>query len=183
MTSVQEPPVRRVAVFIDYQNCYNAARETFFSPLDPPNLGGIDPVKLANVMAAQGPGAYQLDYVGVYCGIAERRKDLKTFLARSKQIAVWQAAGVSVFARPLRYPVGWALGGNIKAEEKGIDVKLSIDAVMMAVAGKYDIAIVASADSDLVPPLRRFWSSRRRRTVQPLRESLGEARATRRSLA
>lgn len=47
--------------------------------------------------------------------------------------------------------VGWTLGGNIKAEEKGIDVKLSIDAVMMAVAGKYDIAIVASADSDLVP--------------------------------
>jgi hypothetical protein len=87
----------------------------------------------------------------VYCGIAERRKDLKTFLARTKQIAVWQPAGVSVFARPLRYPVGWTLGGTIKAEEKGIDVKLSIDAVMMAVAGKYDVAIVASADSDLVP--------------------------------
>ncbi len=151
MTSAQNPPVRRVAVFIDDQNCYNAARETFFSPLDPPNLGGIDPVKLANVMAAQGPGPYQLDYVGVYCGIAERRKDLKTFLARTKQIGVWQAAGVSVFARPLRYPVGWTLGGNIKAEEKGIDVKLSIDAVMMAVANKYDVAIVASADSDLVP--------------------------------
>jgi hypothetical protein len=151
MTSALETPLRRVAVFIDYQNCYNAARETFFSPLDPPNLGGIDPTKLANVMAAQGPGPYQLDYVGVYCGIAERRKDLKTFQARTKQIAVWRGAGVSVFARPLRYPFGWTLGGNIKAEEKGIDVKLSIDAVMMAVSNLYDVAIVASADSDLVP--------------------------------
>lgn len=142
---------RRVAVFIDYQNCYGAARETFFAPLDPPHLGGVDPMKLAHVMAAQGHGEYQLIYVGVYCGIAERRKDLATFQARTKQITAWRAAAVNVFARPLRYPFGWTLGGPIKAEEKGVDVKLAIDAVMMAVGGQYDVAILASADSDLVP--------------------------------
>jgi hypothetical protein len=142
---------RRVAVFIDYQNCYGAARETFFSPLDPRHLGGVNPTKLAHVMAAQGPGDYQLVYVGVYCGIAERRKDLPTFQARTKQIVVWRADGAVVFARPLRYPIGWTLGGLIKAEEKGVDVKLSIDAVMMAVRDMYDVAILASADSDLVP--------------------------------
>jgi hypothetical protein len=138
-------------VFIDYQNCYGAARETFFTPLDPPHLGGVDPMKLAHVMAAQGPGDYQLVYVGVYCGIAERRKDLKTFQARTKQITAWRVSNVSVFARPLRYPFGWTLGGSVKAEEKGIDVKLAIDAVMMAVGNQYDVAILASADSDLVP--------------------------------
>jgi len=108
-------------------------------------------MKLAHVMAAQGPGNYQLVHVGVYCGIAERRKDLKTFLARSKQITAWRLANVNVFARPLRYPLGWTLGGPIRPEEKGVDVKLSIDAVMMAVGAQYDVAILASADSDLVP--------------------------------
>lgn len=149
-TGIEASP-RRVAVFIDYQNCYNAARETFFSDVDPPNLGGVDPVKLAHVMAAQGPGNYELVYLGVYCGIAERRKDIRTFQARTKQILAWRAANVNVFARPLRYPFGWTLGGPIKAEEKGVDVKLSIDAVMMAISDRYDLAILASADSDLMP--------------------------------
>ncbi len=145
------PSKRRVAVFIDYQNCYGAARETFFQKNDPPPLGGIAPMALAHAMASQGGGDYDLVHVGVYCGIAERRKDLRTYLARQKQIKAWEIAGAKVFARPLRYPPNWTPAFQEKPEEKGVDVKLSIDAVMGAIQGVYDVAILASADSDLVP--------------------------------
>jgi hypothetical protein len=66
-------------------------------------------------------------------------------------MASWTASGVTVVSRALRYPHGWTAGGPIKSEEKGIDVKLSIDAVMMALRGEYDAGIIASCDSDLTP--------------------------------
>jgi hypothetical protein len=79
--------------------------------------------------------------------------------------------------RPLRYPRGWP---RERAQEKGIDVKLAIDAIMLAVRRRYDIAVIASCDSDLEPvaeallELHRLdgaprveaiaWSGRRNRT-------------------
>jgi len=106
-------------------------------------------MSLAAVLAAKGWPAHQLVYVGVYCGIADPRRDGRTASARQKQVAAWrQSSGLTVVTRPLRYPHGWP---NERAQEKGIDVKLAIDAVMLAVQKAYDVAIIASCDSDLAP--------------------------------
>jgi uncharacterized LabA/DUF88 family protein len=67
-----------------------------------------------------------------------------------KQCSAWAAAGVVVIARPLRYPFGWPAE---KAREKGIDVLIAVDLVTMAADDEYDIAVLASADTDLVPAL------------------------------
>lgn len=40
-----------------------------------------------------------------------------------------------------------------RSREKGIDVKLATDVIVGAVDGKYDIAIIVSSDTDLVPAL------------------------------
>jgi hypothetical protein len=40
-----------------------------------------------------------------------------------------------------------------RAEEKGIDVKLAVDFISMAIRGDYDIGIIMSEDTDLVPAL------------------------------
>jgi len=142
---------RRVAVFIDYQNCYGWARRAFFGAGDPQLHGHFKPLRFAELLAGKGPGRYQLVYTGVYCGLPDATKDPQTHSARRKQMASWTASGVTVVPRALRYPHGWTAGGPIKSEEKGIDVKLSIDAVMMALRGEYDIGIIASCDSDLTP--------------------------------
>jgi len=46
----------------------------------------------------------------------------------------------------------------VRAEEKGIDVALAVDFVMMAVAREYDVGILMSTDTDLKPALEAVLS-------------------------
>src|SRR6266849_7591237 len=120
------PPAkpRRVAVFIDYQNCYKAARESFFDDANDVSWRGqFFPHMLANLLASKGEGGYSLPFIGIYAGIAANSREPKTFAARRKQVAVWEKTGVTVFTRPLQYPRTWPNG---KPHEKGVDVKLAI---------------------------------------------------------
>jgi uncharacterized LabA/DUF88 family protein len=141
-------PARRVAAFIDYQNCYGAAREGFHQPDDPARFGQFSPRRLANLLAAKANSPFDLAYVGIYTGIPDGSKDSRSYAARRKQMAAWDREKVSVHTRTLRYPHNWP---TESAEEKGIDVKLAIDAVMMAFQDRYDVGIIASVDSDLAP--------------------------------
>jgi hypothetical protein len=50
----------------------------------------------------------------------------------------------------LLYPHDWP---RQKARQKGVDVELAVDVVQMAIAGEYEIGIVASTDTDLVPAI------------------------------
>lgn len=142
---------RQVAVFIDYQNCYNWARRAFYNQADPSTVGHFNPRKFAEMLAGKGPGRFDLVYCGAYCGLPDGSKDPATYAARRKQMARWTALGATPVARPLRYPHGWVPGGKIKPIEKGVDVKLAVDAVMMALRGEYEVGIIASCDSDLAP--------------------------------
>jgi hypothetical protein len=54
-----------------------------------------------------------------------------------------------VITRTLRYPLNWPVE---RAQEKGIDVSLAVDFVVMAVRGEYDVVIM-STDTDLKPAL------------------------------
>lgn len=143
-------PMRpRIAVFIDYQNCYGAARDAFHRPGAAARYGHFVPQEMASVLAAKGRAGYDLAYVGVYCGLPDRRRDTRSAAARARQLAHWQRrGGVTAVTRTLQYPRGWP---QVRAREKGIDVKLAIDAVMMAIQGQYDVAILASCDTDLQP--------------------------------
>jgi hypothetical protein len=57
---------------------------------------------------------------------------------------------VTVITRPLRYPHAWP---REKAQEKGIDVLIAVDLVTLAIDDAYDIAVLVSADTDLIPAL------------------------------
>ena len=67
----------------------------------------------------------------------------------------WRAqAGVEVFTRPLNYqPTRWENNRPVAwgAREKGIDVMLAVDMVKGAMSDEYDVAILMSADTDLIP--------------------------------
>src|SRR6266699_3288681 len=68
-------PGRRVAVFIDYQNCYGIARRSFCDDSDPGIRGHLLPRALAHFLAGKAGGSYELVYCGVYCGIASSERE------------------------------------------------------------------------------------------------------------
>ena len=91
-----------------------------------------------------------LSEVRVYTGRPDPGREPNTYSAHMKQCAEWQKAGVNVVHRQLRYPADWPVR---RAEEKGIDTALAIDFVAAAVDGDYDLGVIMSTDTDLLPAL------------------------------
>jgi uncharacterized LabA/DUF88 family protein len=143
--------MRRVAVFIDWQNTYHCAREAFHANGDPPRYGTIDPKSLAGLLTEKGDPGDRLVHVGVYRGAPDARKDPHTNAAFLRQLQAWKDSYGELLrprTRPLRYLFGRPLSD---AEEKGIDVQFAIDAMVMALNDEYDLAILVTADTDLLP--------------------------------
>ncbi|MEN3361570.1 MAG: hypothetical protein V7637_5552 [Mycobacteriales bacterium] len=143
-------------MFLDYQNVYKGARSCFHKRDDPHVYGQIDPLKLAQLLVDDSPFDRMLQQVRIYRGIPSSSHDPKGYGACSSQCASWAAdPRVSVTLRPLSYPATWLdtpMPGE-RPREKGIDVALAIDYVVMAVRGEYDVGILMSTDTDLKPAL------------------------------
>lgn len=66
-------------------------------------------------------------------------------------MAAWSRSGiVETITRTLQYSAHWP---SVKPVEKGIDVSLALDFALMAYRGEYDVGILMSTDTDLVPAL------------------------------
>ena len=141
----------RVAVFIDWQNCYHCARDAFHRPTDPVNGGQIRPGAFAELLADKGPPGRIVVHIGLYRGQPDPRLDPRTHAAHSRQRAAWEAECGPLLAsrtRSLRYLSGRPLH---EAQEKGVDVQLAIDAMLLAASGACDTVILATTDTDLLP--------------------------------
>jgi len=143
---------QRVALYLDSQNMYKGARRAFFPAPAPYTKGQYDPLKLGNLLCDRGPSGQErvLSDVRIYTGRPDPGKDPKGNSANLRQCHAWKTSGVEVIARSLRYPRNWP---KEKEGEKGIDVRLAIDFVAGAIDDNYDIGIIASTDTDLVPAL------------------------------
>ena len=160
--------VERVWAFIDGQNLYRDTRRAFHSESDPSSYGQVDPIKLATLLVEKGsasPGRSRiLDECRIYSGTPSADREPKANAACLRQRAAWEASGAKVFGRPLRYPKSWP---KLRAEEKGVDVALAVDLVFNGARRNYDVGIVVSTDTDLVPALeavcqlKRAWGAPR----------------------
>jgi uncharacterized LabA/DUF88 family protein len=144
----------RVVVFLDWQNTYRNARSVFHYNRGPVQLGNVHPMQLGERLVRARPGR-ELTEVRVYRGQPDSTKDPKSYGANRRQQAAWERTGAKVIQRSLRYPINWP---DERAEEKGIDVAIAVDFVMMAVAKKYDVGILMSTDTDLKPALEAVAS-------------------------
>lgn len=141
----------RAVVFLDYQNVYRGARGAFHPPLSPSQHGQIDPVGLGELITRRSRFDRSLAEVRVYRGQPDAARDPKGHAAWSRQVESWRRdPRVVVISRTLRYPSDWP---RSKPQEKGIDVALAVDLVLMAVRHEYDVGIVMSTDTDLKPAL------------------------------
>lgn len=149
----------RVAVFIDYQNMYYGARRAFGGPrADSPIVGQIDPAALARLLIRVGrvvDPARVLCATNVYRGEPGRLSHRKVRAAFAGQTRQWRFdSSLTVKTTPLRYRRDDQSGRKAwRAEEKGIDVLLAVDVVRGAYLDEFDTAVVASADTDLLPAL------------------------------
>lgn len=148
-------PQKRVAVYMDWQNVYNAARRAFGAdPSWPNEYGQFSPFQLARILAAghsRGKSA-ELVRVEVHRGIPSSSRDPVGFGANRRQAAAWVAESPLVIPRlrPLRYPADWPAE---PPEEKGVDVELALNLVEAVTLKHCDIAILFTHDTDLVPAI------------------------------
>ncbi len=143
-------PKARLVVFLDYQNLYALARRYFHPASAPVQAGQVRPLWLGQLISSRS-GGRELTQVRVYRGRQDSAKEPLGYVANRRQCARWERdPRVRVIWRPLRYPRAWP---EEPAEEKGIDVALAVDFVMMAVRGEYDIGVLMSSDTDLKPAL------------------------------
>lgn len=151
----------RVAVFIDYQNAYMGARDAFGWRADPDfTRGQIFPRRLGILLTDKGRGvdpARELEYVKVFRGEPSPRHSPKGQAACQRQVRFWDAQQcVYPITRPLKYHnKGKDFRGNPiwESREKGIDVLIALHMVMGARNDEYDVAVLVSCDTDLIPAL------------------------------
>ncbi len=161
-------PPQRVWVFIDAQNLYRDARRAFHPSVARASDGQVDPIKLANLLAdrpvSSAPATRVLDECRIYTGVPSPNRDPKSSAAHQRQRAAWEASGAKVIGRSLRYPKDWP---SQPAQEKGVDVSLAVDVVFNGARRNYDVGIIVSTDTDLVPAieavsdLQRAWGAPR----------------------
>jgi len=133
-----EPHNQRVIAFVDGQNLFNAAKMAFGY-----NFPNYDPVKLANLVCVQ-QSHWTLVKLHFYTGMPSETKDEpRNRFWKGKLGFMGINKLVQTYSRPLVYRNG-------VGQEKGIDVKLAIDAVRLAHESAYDVALIFSQDQDFV---------------------------------
>jgi uncharacterized LabA/DUF88 family protein len=143
-----EPDVKRAIAFIDGQNLFHNSRSAF--GYTHPNY---DVQKLAQAVCA-GQG-WTLQRVQFYTGVPSIADNAFWHAFWANKLAMMGRRGVGVYSRPLVYrnkTVEVAGFGNytfLSGEEKGIDVRLALDALDAAHRNEFDVALIFSQDQDL----------------------------------
>jgi len=151
------PDPNRVVVFIDGQNTYKRLIECFPAM---PHPGQFDVRALANGLVGLAPGRV-LDGIRYYTGIQDSSRDPGGYAGKQRYLAKLTADGVTVVQHPMKYSLEWVLARDQPAtgprkfvqiwqsREKGIDILLALDIVLMASKNAYDTAVIVSQDTDL----------------------------------
>ncbi len=145
---VGEPLTKRATAFIDGQNLYQSVKRAFGY-----HWPNYDVMRLAKgVCTLEGwlPGE-----VRFYTGIPPATVDPEWHGWWSRKLAVMGRQGVIVLTRRLHYhdqeerlPDGTVQKVCVPVE-KGIDVRLALDAVRLARKRQFDVALIFSQDQDL----------------------------------
>ena len=149
---------------MDGQNLFHAAREAF---------GYTYPSYDVSALAKQvcmGQG-WELTQVRFYTGIPGVGDDPRWHFFWTHKLAAMGRQGVVVYSRPLRYrnrtvalPDG-TQHSLLTGEEKGVDVRITLDVIALAHRREYDVALVMSQDQDLsevAEEIRTIAQERRR---------------------
>jgi NYN domain len=143
-----EPAVKRAIAFVDGQNLFHNVRNAFgytYPNYDVQKLGQA-------VCAAKG---WTLQRVQFYTGVPSATDHAFWHVFWANKLAMMGRRGVVVYSRPLVYRSktiqvpGFGDYTFPSGEEKGIDVRLALDALDCAHRNQFDVALIFSQDQDL----------------------------------
>lgn len=143
-----EPAIKRACAFVDGQNLFYAAKEAFGYAY--PNY---DSLALANALCSAHD--WTLTKVHFYTGVPDESDNPFWNHFWNKKLAVMGTRGIATFSRSLKYrnlPVEMPDGSYktvLVGQEKGIDIRIALDVVRLALRKEYDVAVIFSQDQDL----------------------------------
>lgn len=143
-----EPATKRTVAFMDGQNLFYAAREAFGH-----SYPSYDPSKLAR-QVCQDQG-WQLVQTRFYTGVPDAAVRPAWYHFWNAKLSAMARRGVWTFQRTLRYrnqTIALPEGGSttvLVGREKGVDVRIALDVVRLALNNEYDVALIFSQDQDL----------------------------------
>ena len=136
--------------FIDGQNLYRHAKDAFGDGYHHPNY---DPIKLTDaVCVAKG---WERRGVRFYTGTHSEAVSPMWHGYWARRTLAMRRAGVLVTTRPVRYQTqnvelaDGAYESITIGHEKGIDLRLALDAVRLTLQDRLDVALIFSQDQDL----------------------------------
>jgi uncharacterized LabA/DUF88 family protein len=158
------PKMPRAVTFFDGQNLYRSVKAAFGYTY--PNF---DPVKLSQLVCSKQN--WQLDSVRFYTGIPTQTDDPFWNKFWINKLANLGRQKVVVYKRYLanREKIIETPDGDIVMPffvEKGIDVRIAIDIIRMAINGMYDVAIIFSQDQDLSEVATEIRNISKERDIQ-----------------
>lgn len=150
-----------IGVFIDYENCRRNAKDCFLPLGSQPYEGVFDPISLAqNIVAQRTKGGHPsvLSKVWVFRGEPNPERQPKAAANFQRLAAKWKADDkCEMCPRDLKYRF-WD-DGTFTAQEKGVDVELAVTAIRHAMESTYDVIVIFSSDTDLLPAVELIVSS------------------------
>lgn len=137
----------RVHAFIDGQNLFGHAKSAWGY-----RYATYCPHQLAEWVCDQQ--GWTLEQVHFYTGIHEANRDAFLHYWWRSKLDYIRSTGVRVFTRKLRYSEVERVHRGIQTveyvpREKGVDVRMALDIVRLALDNEYDVAVIFSQDQDL----------------------------------
>jgi uncharacterized LabA/DUF88 family protein len=144
-----EPAKKRVVAFIDGQNLFYGAKKAFGYSY--PNY---DIKKLCEGVASFH-SAWNIEQIRFYTGVPDGNREPEALQFWNAKLASMGRLKIHTYKRVLKYrtedillPDGTTHSFPIR-QEKGIDVRLALDIVRLALDKVYDVGLIFSQDQDL----------------------------------
>ncbi len=145
---MQEPKAKKAIGFFDGQNLYMHAKDAFGY-----HYPNYDPKKLFEAICAEN--GWTPHAVRFYTGVPSVTKDPFWHNFWTRKLLAMRRSGIMVESRPLRYRSTETIlpdGSNQVTEtptEKGIDIRIALDIIRLALDDRFDVGVIFSQDQDL----------------------------------
>lgn len=140
---------KRVAVFVDGSNLYFKLKTLIPYKMDFIHFRYRD---LINSLINDDE---RVSYVGYYVGVVRDTKRTKKHDKALDLIQNQQKLFEQLRHQGIDIVKGYLLERDGRFFEKGVDVRLAVDIVSMAQEKQYDVAMVVSSDTDLIPAMQK----------------------------
>jgi len=134
----------KVALYIDGNNFYKYLKD---KEIDFPKGVKFDFNKFVSFLVRDRECVSKRYYVGIARNLDNTKKSRQIVRGQQKFLSKIEDDGFVIKRGRVMYDKG-------RIREKGTDVKIAVDMIIGTIENKYDVAILVSSDTDLIPAIK-----------------------------